>query len=65
MPQGNTSTENKCIKWGMVVKGRNKNRKKLICNSMVKCVLIYGAEIWSLYEDDGRRINVTEMDALR
>jgi hypothetical protein len=32
---------------------------------MVKSFLIYGAETWSLYEDDGRRINATEMDALR
>ena len=32
---------------------------------MVKSVLIYGAETCSLYEDDGRRINATEMDALR
>jgi len=32
---------------------------------MVKSVLIYGAETWSLYEDDMRRINATEMDALR
>jgi hypothetical protein len=32
---------------------------------MVKSVLIYGAEIWSLYEDDRRRMNVTEMDVLR
>jgi hypothetical protein len=32
---------------------------------MVKSVLIYGAKIWSLYEDDSRRINETEMDALR
>ena len=32
---------------------------------MVKSVLIYGAETWSLYEDDRRRINATEMDALR
>jgi hypothetical protein len=31
---------------------------------MVKIVLIYGAEIWSLYEDDKRRINANEMDAL-
>jgi hypothetical protein len=31
----------------------------------VKSVLIYGAETWSLYEDDSRRINATEMDALR
>jgi hypothetical protein len=30
---------------------------------MVKSVLIYGAETWSLYEDDRRRINTTEMDA--
>jgi hypothetical protein len=28
-------------------------------------VLIYGAEIWSLYEDDRRRINATGMDTLR
>jgi hypothetical protein len=32
---------------------------------MVKSVLIYGAETWSLYEDYRRRINATEMDALR
>jgi len=37
----------------------------MIYNSMVKSVLIYGAETWSLYEDDRRRINTTEMDALR
>ena len=37
----------------------------MIYNSMVKSVLIYGAETWSLYEDDRRRINRTEMDALR
>jgi hypothetical protein len=32
---------------------------------MVKSVLIYGAETWNLYDDDRRRINATEMDALR
>jgi hypothetical protein len=32
---------------------------------MVKSVLIYGAETWSLYEDDRRRISTTEMDPLR
>ena len=37
----------------------------MIYNSVVKSVLIYGAETWSLYEDDRRRINATEMDALR
>ena len=41
-----------------------KNRKKMIYNSMVKSVLIYGAETWSLYEDDRRRINATGMDVL-
>jgi hypothetical protein len=46
-------------------KNMTRNRKKMIYNSMVKSVLIYGAEIWSLYENDRRRINATEMDALR
>jgi len=46
-------------------KNITRNRKKMIYNSMVKSVLIYGAEIWSLYEDDRKRINATEMDALR
>jgi hypothetical protein len=32
---------------------------------MVKSVLIYGAETWSLYEDDRKRINAAEMDVLR
>jgi hypothetical protein len=32
---------------------------------MVKSVLIYGAETWSFYEDDRRRINATERDALK
>ena len=46
-------------------KNITRNRKKIISNSMVKSVLIYGAETCSLYEDDRRRINATEMDALR
>ena len=37
----------------------------MICNSTVKSVLTHGAETWSLYEDDGTRINGTEVDALR
>jgi hypothetical protein len=37
----------------------------MIYNSMVKSVLICGAETWSFYEDGRRRINATEMDALR
>jgi len=38
-------------------KNITRNRKKMIYNSMVKSVLIYGAETWNLYEDDRRRIN--------
>ena len=49
----------------MVVKGWNKNRKKMIHNSTVKSVLNYGAKTWSLYEGDRRRINGTERDGLR
>jgi hypothetical protein len=37
----------------------------MIYDSMVKSVLIYGTETWSPYEADRRRINATEMDALR
>ena len=48
-----------------MVKGRNKKPEKIIYNSMVKSVLMYGEEIWNLYEDDRRRIDGTEMDALR
>jgi hypothetical protein len=39
--------------------------KKVIYSSMVKSVLLYGAETCSLCDDNRRRINVTEMDALR
>ncbi len=49
----------------MVGKGWNKNRKKVIYNSTVKSVLTCGAETWSLYEGDRRRINGTERDGLR
>jgi hypothetical protein len=37
----------------------------MVYNSVVKSILIYGAETWSLYEDDRRRNNGTEMDAVR
>ena len=37
----------------------------MIYKSMVKSFLTYGAEIWSLYEDARRKINATEMVALR
>jgi cell division septal protein FtsQ len=46
-------------------KNITRNRKNMIYNSMVKSDLIYRAEIWSLYEDDSRRIKLSEMDALR
>ena len=37
----------------------------MIYNSVVKSVLIYGAESWSLYEDDRRGINGNGRDGLR
>ena len=37
----------------------------MIYNSVVKSVLIYRDETWSLYEDDRRTINATEVDTLR
>ena len=46
-------------------KNITRNQKKMFHNSMVKSVLIYGAKTCSLYEDDRRRINATEIDALR
>jgi hypothetical protein len=46
-------------------KNITRNRKKVIYNSMVKSVLIYGADTWSLYEDDRRRIDATEIYVLR
>ena len=49
----------------MVFKDVTKNRKKVIYNSMVKSVLIFGAETRSLCDDDRRRINAAEKDALR
>ena len=65
-PQGSASKKNnRCIKWDMVGKGHNKKPKEMIYNIMGKSVLTYGAETCSLYEDDRRRINGTEMDRLR
>jgi hypothetical protein len=49
----------------MVVKEHNKKPEKMIYHSIVKSVLIYGAETWSLYADGRRRINATQMDAFR
>jgi hypothetical protein len=46
-------------------KDMTKIRERLIHNGMVKSVLNYGAETWSLYEDDRRRIIAIGMDELR
>jgi hypothetical protein len=47
--------------WSKII---TRHRKKINYHGMVKSVLIYGAETWSLYEDDRRRIDGTEMDGL-
>jgi hypothetical protein len=66
MAQGNASNKNnRYTKWGTVVKGHKKKSEKMIHNRMVKSVPNYEAETWSLYGDDRRRTNGTEMDALR
>ena len=49
----------------MAVKGRNKNRKMTIYSSVVRSVLMHGAETWSLYADGRKRMDGTERDALR
>jgi hypothetical protein len=46
-------------------KPRHKWEDNIKMDLQVKSVLICGAETWSLYEDGRRRINATEMDALR
>ena len=41
-----------------------KSRKTMIYNSMFKSVLTYGAETWSLYENDRKGIDGPQMDGL-
>jgi len=37
----------------------------VICNVLIKSSLLYGSETWRLTENNKRRVEATEMDALR
>ena len=42
-----------------------KERKKRIYDSMIKSTLMYGSETWRIKEQVKRKLEATEMDALR
>jgi hypothetical protein len=42
-----------------------KRRKLNICNAFIKNSLLCGSETWRLTENNKRRVEATEMDALR
>jgi hypothetical protein len=42
-----------------------KESKLNIYNAMIKSSLLYGSETWRLTENNKRRVEATEMDALR
>jgi hypothetical protein len=42
-----------------------KERKLKICNALIKISVLYGSETWRLIENNRRRVEATEMDALR
>ena len=42
-----------------------KERKLNIYNALIKSSLLYGSETWRLTENNKRRVQATEMDALR
>ena len=46
-------------------KDTRKERKLNICNVLIKSSLLYGSETWRLTENNKRRVEATEMDALR
>jgi len=48
------------------VKWRHKKGEKIdICNALIKTSLMCGSEIWRLTENNKRRVEATQMDALR
>jgi hypothetical protein len=46
-------------------KGLRKERKLNIYNALIKSSLLYGSETWRLTESNKRRVEATQMDALR
>ena len=54
-----------CLKWILWSKDIRKERKSNIYNAWIKGSLLYGSETWRLTENNKRRVEATEMDALR
>jgi hypothetical protein len=46
-------------------KDRRKERKLNIYNALIKSSLLNGSETWRLTENNKRRVEATEMDAMR
>jgi hypothetical protein len=42
-----------------------KERKLNIYNALIKSSILYGSETWRLTESNRRRVEATEMDAMR
>jgi hypothetical protein len=54
-----------CLNGILWSKDIRKERKLNIYNVLIKSSLLYGSETWKLAENNKRRVEATEMDALR
>jgi len=54
-----------CLNGILWSKDIRKERKLNIYNALIKSSLLYGSETWRLTENNKRRVEATEMDALR
>ena len=54
-----------CLNGILWSKDIRKARKLNIYNALIKSSLLYGSETWRLTENNKRRVEATEMDALR
>jgi len=54
-----------CLNGILWSKDKRKERKLNIYNALIKSSLLYGSETWRLTENNKRRVEATEMDALR
>ena len=54
-----------CLNWVLWSKDIRKERKLNIYNALIKSSLLYGCETWRLTVNNKRRVESTEMDALR
>ena len=54
-----------CLNGILWSKDERNERKVNIYNALIKSSLLYGSETWRLTENNKRRVEATEMDALR